>query len=402
MVIKVLAIGDICNLIVTISKYAKKSEIHLINFPKDGAGVFTYADGVELFSSWKVSEQVKKINEIKHNYDICITTGIAERIAYLADLNYIAYYVGRDINAPRFVKNSKEEWFSMPLHRLNFFERMFYKAAFKNAIAHVAGTWVLPHLEKYTKSGIRMDCVPIDTDLFNNKVEPITKEKKKFIFFSPQRIGIPKGVDLIWKSLPLCKSDFEIIQVNWFDESTTEELKIKEEMLKNVPPQVKLVPMINRTDMPKYYNFADAILGNMRIGALALVELEGVFCGKPVIQYINPDIKVEINGQDVVPPFLPYSNEPEQIAELIDRIVTSEEFRDELFNKEYDFAKKLSDPHLVAEWWDNLFEEMVNKHKYITKNTSRIKLKFRLWYFLIANRLYIKKIRKAFQNIMVK
>ena len=121
MVIKVLAIGDICNLIVTISKYTKKSEIHLINFPKDGAGVFTYAYGVELFSSWKVSDQVKKINAIKHNYDICITTGIAERIAYLADLNYISYYVGRDIDAPRFVKNSKEEWFSTPLHRLNFF-----------------------------------------------------------------------------------------------------------------------------------------------------------------------------------------------------------------------------------------------------------------------------------------
>ena len=103
MVIRVLAIGDICNLIVTISKYTKKSEIHLINFPKDGAGVFTYADGVELFSSWKVVDQLKKINEIKHNYDICLVTGTGERIAYLADLNFISYYVGRDIDAPRFV-----------------------------------------------------------------------------------------------------------------------------------------------------------------------------------------------------------------------------------------------------------------------------------------------------------
>ena len=76
--------------------------------------------------------------------------------------------------------------------------------------------------------------------------------------------------------------------------------------------------------------------------------------------------------------------------------MTSEEFRKELFNKQYDFAKKLSDPHLVAEWWDNIFEEMTNKHKGITKNTSRIKLKIRLWYFLIANRLYIKKIKKIF------
>ena len=396
MVIKVLAIGDICNLMVTISKYTKKSEIHLINFPKDGAGIFTYADGVDLFSSWKIVEQLKKINGIKHNYDICIVTGTGDRIAYLADLNYISYYVGRDIDAPRFIKNSKEEWFNESLHKLNIFERKFYKNVFNNAIAHVAGTWVFTHLEKYTKNGIRMDCVPIDTDLFNNKTKPISKEKKKFTFFSPQRIGMPKGVDLIWKSLPLCKSDFEIIQVNWFDVSTSEELKIKEEMLKNVPPQVKLVPMINRTDMPRYYNFADAILGNMRIGTFALVELEGIFCGKPVIQYTNTNMKIRMDGQDVTPPFMPYSNEPKDIAELIDKVVTSKEFRDELFNKQYDFAKILSDPHVVAEWWDNLFEEMVNKHKSITKNTSRIKLKFRLWYFLIANRLYIKKIRKVF------
>ncbi len=396
MVIKVLAIGDICNLIVTISKYTKKSEINLINFPKDGAGVFTYADGVELFSSWKVVDQLKKINKIKHNYDICITTGTGDRIAYLADLNYISYYVGRDIDAPRFIKNSKEQWFNEALHKLNIFERRFYRDVFNNAIAHVAGTWVFTHLEKYTKNGIRMDSVPIDTDLFNSKVEPITKNKKKFTFFSPQRIGKPKGVDLMWRAFRLCKSDFEVIQVNWFDESTSEELEIKKEMLKDVPPQVKLIPMINRADMPRYYNFADAILGNLRIGTFALVELEGVFCGKPVIQYTNPDMKVRIREQDVVPPFLPYSNEPEQIAELIDKIVTSEKFRDELFNRQYNFAKELSDPHLVAEWWDNLFEEIANKHESITKNTSRIRLKFRLWYFLIANRLYVKKIRKLF------
>ena len=110
MVIKILAIGDIGNIIYTLSKYTKKSKIHLINFVKDGAGTYTYADNVELFDTYKVSEQVKKINEIKHNFDICITMGTGERIAYLADLNYVAFYVGRDIDAPRFVKNSKEEW----------------------------------------------------------------------------------------------------------------------------------------------------------------------------------------------------------------------------------------------------------------------------------------------------
>ena len=63
MVIKVLAIGDIGSIVRTIRKYAKKSEIYLINYPQDGSGVFTASDDVELFKTWKVSEHVKKINE---------------------------------------------------------------------------------------------------------------------------------------------------------------------------------------------------------------------------------------------------------------------------------------------------------------------------------------------------
>ena len=90
MVIKVLAIGDIGSIVRTIRKYTKKSEIYLINYPQDGSSVFTAPDDVELFKTWKVLDHVKKINEIKDKFDICLTTA-SERIAYLADLNYVAY-----------------------------------------------------------------------------------------------------------------------------------------------------------------------------------------------------------------------------------------------------------------------------------------------------------------------
>lgn len=377
----------------TISKYTKKSKIHLVNFPKDGVGVYTYGEGYELFNSWKVVDQVKRINEIKDNYDICVTMGTGERIAYLADLNYVAYYVGRDIDAPRFVKNAKEEWFDEPLHKLNLLERRFYKNAFRNAVAHIAGMWVFRHLEKYTKTGIKMDRVPIDPNLFSEIETELDRKKTKFTFFSPQRMGKPKGTDIIWKSLPLCKTDFEIVQVDWFDESTKEELEIKKQLQKDMPAQVKLVPLIKREDMPKYYNFADAVLGNMRIGTFALVELEAVFCKKPVVQYTDPKIRLIMDGNEVKSPFLPYSNEPKDIAETIDKVVESKEFRDKLFKAEYDFAKEFSDPYAVGEWWDNLFEDLTKKHKSIRKNSPKICIKLRMCHFLIANRLYWGKIK---------
>ena len=36
------------------------------------AGIFTYDDNYELFENYKVLDQVKKINEIKNNFDFLI------------------------------------------------------------------------------------------------------------------------------------------------------------------------------------------------------------------------------------------------------------------------------------------------------------------------------------------
>ena len=399
MVLKVLCIGDVGNYVKTISNFTK-SKIHIINWPKDGAGVFTYDNSYELFDNYKVSDQVKKINSIKNNFDICLVMGTGERVAYLADLNYITYYVGRDIDAPRFIKNSREEWFTEPLHRLNFLERRFYKATFKSAVAHVAPIWVYEHLKKYTKNGIKMDRKPIDSTIFNTYIEPLKLEKSKFTFFCPQRIGISKGTDLLWKKvLPLCKSDFQIIQVDWRDTGTSEEDRTSKGIRDDPPKQVKLIPMIKRYDMPKYYYWADAVIGNLRIGSYEYVEMEAVYCKKPVISYVNHDIKIILEGKEIKSPFLPDTLEPKKIAELIDGVVKSKEFRDELFRKEYEFVKEITDPVKAAELWDLLFEQLVKKHKTITKNTSKIRLTLRLWLFLLANRLYWKKIKRYFNCV---
>ena len=394
MVINVLAIGDVGNVMKSLSKITKKSKIHIVNFPKDGKGIFIHDDNVDRFVSWKVKEQVEYINKIKNNYDICIVMGTGERIAYLADLNYISYYVGRDIDAPRFKKNSREIWFKTPLHKLNFLERKFYYNTFKNAIAHVAGVWVYPFLEKYTENGIKMDMYAMDDGLFKNTNYEMDIQKTKFTFFSPQRMGIPKGTGLLWKALKICKTDFEILQVNWFDESNNEELKIKDQLLDELPSQIKLIPMIKRKKMPEYYSFADAIIGNMVVGTWELVDLEGVMCGKPVLSYSDPNHKLLVKGNYVQSSFLPDSNKPEDIAKIIDKVVSSKEFRDELFENERKFVSNSTDKEWVSNWWDELFETFSQKYGKIHKNSSSISIKIRMGLFLIGNRLYWKKIKK--------
>ena len=398
MIINVLAIGDVGNIISTLSKFTKKSKIHLINFHKDGAGVFTYNEDVETFENYKVKDHVEKINSIKNNYDIAITMGTGERIAYLADLNYIPFYVGRDIDAPRFEKNSSEDWSEEPLHKLNFLERRFYWNSFNSAIVHVAYGWVFGHLKKYTKNGIKLDMVPIDTTIFHPRVTPIKKEKKKFTFFSPMRMEKFKGTNLLFDALKFCKSDFEIIAVDHFGEATKEEIEFKNKLLANMPKQVKLIQPVKRSEMPRYYTFADAVLGNFYLGMSELVTLESVMCGTPVIQYSDENKEIIVNDEKLKLPFLPHSKNPKEIAKIIDNFVESPQFRIESYNQQLEFVKKTSDPNKCAEWWDNLFENMIKRHKSIMKNSSKFSMKLRMLNFLIANRLYFYKLKKIFQT----
>ena len=394
MVFNILVIVDVGNYFKTVSKYVKNSKIHIINFPKDGAGIYTYDENYELFENYKVADQVKKINQIKEDFDLAVVMGTGERIAYLADLNYVSYYVGRDIDAPRFIKNSKESWYKEPLHKLNFFERKFYKKTFDFAIAHIAPTWVFEHLKKFPGNNIKMDLKPIDLTLFSDNSEPHTKKKEKFTFFCPQRMSISKGTDILWKALRYCKTDFKILQVDWRDLTTDEENRTSLRLRENLPPQVELIPMIKRKDMPSYYGWADAVIGNLVIGSFEYVELEAVMCKKPVISFTDKSFKIILEGIELQSPFLPESNDPKIIAKIIDKIVLSEDFRETLYQQEYEFVKEITDPIKAAEWWDSLFEESIRKFGSINRKSSTISVKFRILLFLVANRLYYKKIKK--------
>ena len=396
--LNILVISDVGNYFKTVSKYVKNSKIHIINFPKDGAGVYTYDESYELFKNYKVAEQVKKINQIKENFDLAVVMGAGERIAYLAGLNYISYYVGRDIDAPRFVKNSKESWYKEPLHKLNFFERRFYKKTFDSALVHVAPTWVFEHLRKHPGNNVKMDLKPLDLTLFDNDVKPLEKKKEKFTFFCPQRMGIPKGTDILWDALKFCKSDFEILQVDWRDVGTDEEDSSSLSLRNNLPSQVKLIPMIKRKEMPSYYQWCDAVIGNLRIGSFEYVELEAVMCKKPVINFTDKKISIILNDEKIESPFIPENNDPKSIAQIIDKIVLSHEFRENIFKKEYEFVQYISDPKKAGEWWDSLFKKIVKENPSINRESSKILLKFRMLLFLIANRLYYTKIRGIFKT----
>ena len=394
---KILAIGDSTSNIYLMKKFSKNIQIHLIDFPKKGVDkITTGKDEIEYFDSLLISKQVEKIKKIKNEYDLCIALPWAgARIAYLAGINYMMYFVGNDITTPPFSKDNKN---------YNFVEKYFYKKILDKSISCITTSeeYFLA-LKKYRSDAIRLDRVFVDIDIFNEKIKPVELKKEKFTILSAQRVGLEKGIDLIWKAIDLCKSDFEILQVKWFIEDTTVEefdelSSINQKLINSKPDKVKFIPLIKREELGNYFSAVDAIMGQMRVGIQGGIEREAAYCRKPVICYNKLNKPSIIDGELVIPPFLPQSNEPAEIAKIIDSVVESKQFRDELAQKEYEYVKKISDPKLVSKDWENIFYTVLKKIKYLDRKLSMLE-KFENFVILSIEKIYIKKFRE--KNIKV-
>ncbi|MDC0041332.1 glycosyltransferase [Candidatus Nitrosopelagicus sp.] len=400
MSIRVLAIGDLANNFVILRKYVKESDIHIINFPWDTASKLTESRDVEFFDSLKIKEQIEKINSIKDDFDLAIVnTWAGARLAYLTGMNYIIYFVGSALRVPPFIKNPRLDYLKKPLPTLNGSERKFYRKVFDNALSCVAaGSDLFKILKEYKNKSIHQIDIPVDTEMFNDQIKPLEKKKTKFTFLSPQRIGLAKGIDIIWDAIKLTKTDFEVLQVKWFlGQRTDEEKEINENLVNNSPEKVKYIPVFKREDIPKAFCFADAIIGQMRSGLGGAVEREGAFCKKPVLQYANPEIKFLVDSSEINSPFLPQSNDPLVLAKLIDKIVLSKEFRDELVLDEYNFVKEIADPVKIAGEWDKLFTFYLSDKNNQNKISS-YEIKLRQTNFFFINKLYFNKIKKKIRG----
>ena len=115
--------------------------------------------------------------------------------------------------------------------------------------------------------------------------------------------------------------------------------------------------------------------------------------GIPIIRYLE---KSHYYGIETRPDVLEEARKELLESKLTQKtpVLLSEDFRETLYQQEYEFVKEITDPVKAAEWWDSLFEESIRKLGSINRKSSTISVKFRMLIFLIANRLYYKKIKK--------
>ena len=386
LTIRILAIEGTNKLVKDIGKFTKKSKIINLDITKKSIGENDEKDDFIYFHSKNIQNQIVELNRIANEFDICIVSSWnAAKLAYLAGLKYIMFFIGNDVRISPFIKNSKPKYLTDSINKLNLFQRKFYWNIFKNATMCVTGSQELFFLLKeFRQDVMRIDRFVVNTDLFKHSNENIKDKKTKFTFFSPQRIGVEKGIDIIWDAINLTKSDFEVLQVNWIDDKTPEIEKQSLDLIKNKPKKVKMISKIEKEDMPKYYYSADAVLGEMQSGHLNYTECEAVLCNKPVLSYNDPNCKYFINDEEVSSPFQPDQQDPKKLAEIIDGIVEKEDFRNDLLEKENKFIKEIADPEKAAKDWEKIFEIQNNIWNLKQVKNSGFKKKIRMISYQIA------------------
>ena len=149
----------------------------------------------------------------------------------------------------------------------------------------------------------------------------------------------------------------------------------------NAPKKIKFIQPVKKEEIAKYYTFADAILGEFKTGHTNSIEREAALCKKAVLCFNDINQKSFLDGNEVETPFLPKSQDPKIIAELIDKIVLSSEFRENLADLEFNFMKKLCEPNKAVVEWENVFQTTYKKFQTIEKKSSLFHIKMKKLFF---------------------
>ena len=131
----------------------------------------------------------------------------------------------------------------------------------------------------------------------------------------------------------------------------------------------------------------------MRVGVQGGIEREAALCKKPVICYTDPEKTTIINNIEIIPPFLPKTKEPSELAELIDNIVDSETFRKQIAHDEYEFVNKLSNPKNVIKEWEKIFFNLKILNPTIHRKEKIFFKIFKKFTYEIFEKYYFKKFK---------
>lgn len=353
--LKILIVNDFASNASLFEKYLP-CKVDVIYFDKHD--VITSSKNPLFFEKEQYTYRVNKIKELSKNYDLFVCFGwIAAAICYLANVNYLMYFVDVYIDPSQRIRKK------MSAVQKKIILDLYKETLACSTIVVSAHKYHTRQLKKY-RNDVREIFPYVDFEMFDGQSKKINLDEEKFIFFSPQRLEKIKGQDLVWQAIKLAKSNFVVLQTEWGSK------EFLEEILKNKPESVKLIPKINREDMASYYVSVDALLGCISPAYAPGIEREAILSKIPVFCY-SP---IGFTDND---PFFSKSKEPKDIADYIDKLVLDKEFRKNLQSRQTEWITKTFDSHKLSEEWIDVFEEALRKPVHY-KTKTKFKLIFKI------------------------
>ena len=364
--LKILIVNDLASTAHSLERYLDL-DVNVIYFTENV--VISLVKNPMFFTSKDFVSQVNQIKELSSKYDLFIPLGwMASAICYLANVNYIMYFVDFYI-APEYRIRKK-----MPFIKKYFLSRLF-EDTFQQADQVVAGGKMNAEILKKYRKDAKYVLPFIDREMFNPQAKRIDLGENKFTFLCPQRIEEGKGHSFLWDVIRLTQSDFVVLQTDWGAGKYYQDAIIKK------PEKIRIIPKIKREDMPTYYVSSDAVLGQVGLYHLSNIEREGSLCGKAVFAHTSYKYTDD-------EPFYNGIKEPFEMAKYIDRIVEDKNFREELARTQIEWVKKTFDNKQIASDWNKIFEDVIKN-----KKTHKSKLEYKIIFKLLS---IIEKLTQRF------
>lgn len=128
----------------------------------------------------------------------------------------------------------------------------------------------------------------------------------------------------------------------------------------------RLVERMSHARATEWYRRADVIIDGMRIGWYAVLGVEGMALGKPVVSYIRPDLEDGLGR-----PLPVVSATLDTLADTLEGLIRDPQRRVEIGRHSRRFAEEVHDVRVVAASLERLYEEVVAAPRIVTDPAPR-------------------------------
>ncbi len=220
---------------------------------------------------------------------------------------------------------------------INFLQKIFRKHVISSASAYIASSTKSKEAQIFygaSEEKINVSFLTIDTEKYIRKPQGTRTGK---ILYVGSLIG-RKGVDLLLKALTKLKSDFELYLAGSGEEKNSLE-KMANEL--RIGEKVHFLGQLKREELLEYYQTCDLFVLPTREDCFALVILEAICAGLPVIcsKYADGAYDLIEEGKNgfIIDPF-----DEQELSDCIEKILTDHDFRETMQKKSVEIIRKFS------------------------------------------------------------